>query len=86
MGKLQAVWTGVPDDDEQSFTLEFLHSFGLTWEKVLVGAEKTYTYHRFWDACFAVNALERVDGMTIADLPVILGGCTAQTRCNIIVG
>ncbi|WP_027364506.1 hypothetical protein [Desulfotruncus alcoholivorax] len=86
VGNLVSVWTGVPGEDEQLFSVDFLHFFGLTWEKVLVGSEKTYTYHRFWDACFAVDSFERVQGTTIADLPVTPGGCTTQTRCNIIVG
>jgi len=86
VGKLVSVWTDLPDQTEALFATGFWEFFGQTWQEVLAGAEKTYSYHQFWDAYFAVTALKPVEGKTLADLPVVSGGGTAPLRCNIIVG
>ncbi|WP_347490312.1 hypothetical protein [Desulfoscipio sp. XC116] len=55
MGKLKAVWTDLPDaDDEVAFKKEFNRYFGADWDKLLLGADKPFDHHRYWDGYCAV--------------------------------
>lgn len=87
VGKLTAVWVDLPDaGDGEFFKGDFGGFFGAPWEQVMVGAEKPFDYHRYWDGYFAVTALEDSPGLTLADLPVSVSGHTKQLYYNIIVG
>ncbi|WP_041285007.1 hypothetical protein [Desulfoscipio gibsoniae] len=86
MGKLKAVWTDLPDaDDEYTFKKEFNHHFGSSWDKVMLGAEKPFDQHRYWDGYFAVTDVVSSNGLTLLDVTGA-GGSGVKPLCyNVIV-
>jgi len=87
VGSLTAVWTDLPDqEDEMRFKKEFCRIFGAPWEELMVGADKPYDFHCFWDGFLAVSSMERISGVTVADLSTEVTGTTRQLGCNIIIG
>jgi len=85
VGSLAAVWTEVPAaDDEGEFKRQFYHFFGAGWDEVMVGADRPFAHHRYWDGYFAVQSMDVVQGVTLDDLP--RSGAGGARRCSVIVG
>jgi len=69
VGNLKSVWTDLPDPDEEaSFKETFYGYFGYAWEQVLLGAEKPFAHHRYWDGYWAVTDVQPDQGLTVSDV------------------
>ncbi|WP_166512610.1 hypothetical protein [Desulfallas thermosapovorans] len=86
MGNLKAVWTDLPDVDEEiTFKKEFHRCFGCGWDKVMLGAEKPFDHHRYWDGYFAVASVAPGQGLTVLDVAVAGGDGIKPVCYNVIV-
>ncbi len=83
VGSLGEVWTEFPDGDEAEFKRYFACFFNAPWQQVMVGAEKPFAMHLYWDAYFSVRKITPVSSLTLADLTGVGQGLT---RFNIVVG
>lgn len=85
MGNLGKVWVDIPDDIDSMEELQsyFNRFFGVSWNDVLVGAEKSFGHHASYDAYFAVKNLKAVTDMTVEQL---LEQKSAIRPLNIVAG
>lgn len=90
VGKLSSVWLDLPgagvDLEEEELKDAFGRFFGAPWGRVMVGAEKPFAYHRYWDGYFAVTGLQNSPELTLDELTTGVDGCTKPRYYNIIVG
>jgi len=89
VGNLKAVWTDLPDDlgDEDMVKTEFYRVFGGRWDNVLLGAEKPFDHHLYWDGYLAVTELRQSRGLlTLSDLPLLDPSGKKVFRYNIMIG
>jgi len=88
VGNLKAVWTDLPDDleDEDMVKTEFYRVFGGRWDNVLLGSEKPFDHHRYWDGYLAVTELQQSRGLTLSDLPLLDPSGKKVFRYNIVIG
>lgn len=69
VSNLKAVWIDLPDaDEEETFKKEFHRCFGCSWDKVMLGAEKPFDHHRYWDGYLAVAGVVPCRGLTVLDV------------------
>jgi len=83
VGHLGEIWTDLPAKGKVEFQRDFTDFFGAAWELVMVGAEKPFAMHSYWDGYFAVREIKPLIGLTLDDL-----AWPGQnvTRFNIVVG
>ncbi len=60
VGNLRSIWTIAPDEIEDFTDLQnrFGQYFGRSWEDVMVGGNRPYSYYRDWDAYLAVEGMK----------------------------
>jgi len=83
VGNLGEVWMDLSAAGREEFQRDFARFFGAAWGLVMVGAEKPFDMHSYWDGYFAVRDIKPVNGLTLADLA---GPGQTVTRFNIVVG
>lgn len=83
VGSLEKLWTELPDGDEEELKRHFACFFDADWQLVMVGAEKPFDIHLYWDAYFSVRKITPVSGLTLADLA---RAGQELTRFNIVAG
>lgn len=87
MGKLTAVWTNLPDSENEGlFKEEFYRFFGIRWDEVMLGAENPFDYHLYWDGYFAITEIEKIQGRTVLDLPIMDTVSGKKLSHNVIIG
>ncbi len=81
MGNFLSAWVDPPPEaGEKEYKREFARFFGANWEDVLVGAERPFQEHMYWDGYFAVRGLKKTTGLTLEELAGGAGGC--GVRCH----
>ncbi|MEW6447117.1 MAG: hypothetical protein AB1426_03380 [Bacillota bacterium] len=70
MGSLEKLWLEIPQDlsGQEELNTAFQDHFGKAWSEVLIGAEKSFSYHAANNAYFAVSDLKLVENLTLSNL------------------
>ncbi|MEW6574200.1 MAG: hypothetical protein AB1374_11270 [Bacillota bacterium] len=70
MGNLEKMWLDIPKEfsEKEELAVAFQEHFGKPWSEVMIGAEKSLSYHAANNAYFAVSNLKPVENVTLSDL------------------
>ncbi|MBM7854838.1 hypothetical protein JOC37_001216 [Desulfohalotomaculum tongense] len=70
MGNLDAVWLLTEEaGDMKDLQAQFGQYFREKWHRVVMGAEKSFDYHRDWNAYFSVSGFrECAENLYLSDL------------------
>lgn len=82
MGNLTGILVVEDFEQEEKIKDQVRQDFGLIWEQVVLGAERPFSYHIYYDVFLRVSNIRFKDAGTLLSLLSKPGFDT----CNIIIG